>query len=40
MDVFSELYKDRIEQTIVIHTKDLETRGGVKYIPAYMVEFL
>lgn len=40
LDKFSEKYKKRISQKIVLHTKDLKVDGKTLYLPVYMSIFL
>lgn len=40
LDVFCEKYSDRINQPIMIYTKDLRWENSMLYLPAYMTPFL
>ena len=37
---FQEKYKDYLEKSIIIHTKDLKVDNDILYIPIYMVEII
>lgn len=40
LDMFRERYSSRIDQPIMIYTKDLRRENGILYIPAYMTPFI
>lgn len=40
LDLFMKKYRTRIEQTYVVHAKDLREDGGITYIPVYMTGLL
>lgn len=40
LDLFMKKYRTRIEQTYVVHAKDLREDGDITFIPVYMTGLL
>ena len=40
LDMFMERYSERVDSTVVIHSKNLRVEGKVLYLPVYMTSLL
>lgn len=40
LDLFCDVFSNRIKDKYVVHTKDYKSENGIQYIPIYMVPFI